>query len=130
MSDADTPVVACPACGGPLSAETTSWTCAVGHRYSHAELAEGQAAACVRTLWYALRSLEDRAISSRFAAASYEQDGFTRQAELLLTQSVDDLAMVDRLHVLLQDLKGDERPRTAHPAPVSHDEPTGQGSHS
>jgi hypothetical protein len=77
-----------------------------------------------------LRSLEDRAISSRFAAASYETDGPNRQADLLLTQSVDDLAMVDRLHLLLQELKGDERPHAGHPAPVSHDEPPDQGSHS
>jgi hypothetical protein len=113
-----------------LSAEKKTWICEVGHRYGFAELAEDQATACVQTLWYALRSLEDRAISSRFAAASYEKDGFNRQSDLLLTQSVDDLAMVDRLHLLLQEVKDDERPRTAHPAPISHAEPKGQGSHS
>jgi hypothetical protein len=130
VPDVDNPIVACPACGGPLSAERESWVCEVGHRYSFIDLADDQAAACARTLWYALRSLEDRAISSRFAAARFEEDGRRRQADLLLTQSIDDLAMVDRLHVLLRDLNGDDRPATAHPAPVSHEEPPGQGSHS
>lgn len=130
MPDADKPVVACPVCSGPLTAERKSWVCEVGHRFDFAALAQGQAEACVRALWYALRSLEDRAISSKFAAASYQQNGQDRQADHLLEQRADDLAMIDQLHLLLQELQGDGQARTGQPAPVSHDEPDDQGSHS
>lgn len=131
MSEADAPTVACPTCNGPLSAEGRAWVCEVGHAFTFPELEQGQAEAVVRSLWYALRALEDRAISSRFAIASMEKNDLDRQAERLRAQSEEDLAMVDQLHDLLQGLEGVARRAPAeHSGPVSHSEPSGQGSHS
>ena len=129
MPDTKDPVVSCPICSGPLSAERKTWTCEVGHTFDFAQLAKGQAEACARALWYALRSLEDRAISSRFAATGYQESGHNRQADLMLSQSVNDLVMVGQLHVLLKEMHADDRTHTSHRAAVSHHEPPGQGSH-
>lgn len=130
MSDAaGAPTVACPTCNGPLTADGKAWVCEVGHSSTFPELAQEQAEAVVRSLWYALRALEDRAISSRFAIGSMEENALDHQAERLRSQSEEDLVMVDQLHDLLQKLEGVARRAPAEHAPVSHAEPSGQGSH-
>lgn len=54
----------CPECGGLLytghSDRAESYDCLVGHRWSPQSLAEGHSAAVERSLWLAVRSLEER----------------------------------------------------------------------
>ena len=54
----------CPDCGGPLYVgpgdRAKAYDCLVGHRWSPQSLAEEQGAAVERSLWLAIRSLEER----------------------------------------------------------------------
>ena len=129
MFEHDGPTVACPTCNGPLSGEAEQWICRVGHRFTFSELASDQADAVVRTLWYASRALEDRAISSEYVASDYDQAGLSPQADRLRAQRALDLSMVDKLHDILRFVD------SAHSGPgegsqtMSNNEQPSQGSH-
>jgi curved DNA-binding protein CbpA len=130
MADPDHPTVACPICSGPLTPDPDhkQWSCDVGHHFSLPELGAEQATAIIRTLWYALRSLQDRAISGKFGAKKYDQEGLAHEAEILRARNVEDLAMVEELHDLLDVLKGSERRPAEQSGPISHRD-EGRGSH-
>ncbi|MBA2625650.1 MAG: hypothetical protein H0U89_08610 [Acidimicrobiia bacterium] len=108
MNDADGPTVACPTCGGPMSPEASDWFCAVGHRFTAAELTVSQAEAVNRSLWYSLRAIEDRAIANTSMAANLGQEGSDAQAAVLRSQGAEDLDVVKQLHQLIERLEGCE----------------------
>jgi hypothetical protein len=128
MSDQHEAVVACPTCNGPLSGEVKEWVCKVGHRFTFPELANDQAEAVVRTLWYALRAVEDRAISSKYAAASLADEGRDAEADRQRARRVEDLAMVDQLYELLQSVDASGR-RPEDTAAVTNGDSADEGSH-
>lgn len=130
MTKPEIPTVGCPTCNGPLTpdGDGRGWECEVGHRFTPGQLTESQTTAVVRTLWYALRALEDRAIANKFLASDLEQSKQDRRAEHLREQNGLDLAMVDQLHNLLQEIEG--RPGALVESGISHHESAGAGSHS
>jgi two-component system chemotaxis response regulator CheB len=82
----------CPECGGPLyfshRERTDTYDCLVGHRYSAQSLVEEHGAGVERTLWLAIRSLEERGKLTARLAESARQRGhllsasrFARAAE-------------------------------------------------
>ena len=129
MEDEASPIVACPTCAGPLTGQPEEWVCEVGHHFTFPALADAQAGAVVRSLWYALRALEDRAIASDFVATDLARAGLDTRAGRMRSQRAEDLVMIDRLHDLLGLLDGMESRPDGHVETISHDEPSGQGSH-
>ncbi len=108
MNDANGPTVACPTCGGPMSPEASDWFCAVGHRFTAAELTVSQAEAVNRSLWYSLRAIEDRAIANTSMAVRLEGEDCGAEAETLRAQNAEDLDVVTQLHQLIERLEGCE----------------------
>jgi two-component system, chemotaxis family, protein-glutamate methylesterase/glutaminase len=66
---------ACPHCGGPLHISEqpgSAVACEVGHRFSVDELVLEQARTSAQATWRAVRALEERARTSRWALAEPE----------------------------------------------------------
>ncbi len=89
-------ILACPDCGGGLWAigngRSKRYRCHIGHSYTEADLELGQSEAIERTLWVAVRMMEERKIFLTKLAAEHKTKGLMKisNAYYLEVQQLED----------------------------------------
>lgn len=83
--DGEVTVYTCPECGGSLwqvnAGQMPRFRCHVGHVYSAENLLEGYTDGLERSLWYAVRTLRDKANLNRQLATDAREWGNTELAD-------------------------------------------------
>lgn len=83
MNDVGTLTFSCPHCGGPLHViENGHVACEERHKFKLSEVLLEQARTTSRSTWLAVRSLRERAETSRWAARDPELYGLASREEL------------------------------------------------
>ena len=96
-------VFGCPECHGVLwelnEGELVCFRCRVGHSYAPGSLYEDLSEGAERSLWVAMRALEERAAMSRRMAESITSFGAER--ERLLDQAAGDMEHAERIREMM-----------------------------
>jgi two-component system, chemotaxis family, protein-glutamate methylesterase/glutaminase len=98
--------LACPDCGGGLfelnEGDFQRFRCYLGHAYSPEALLESQREEVERSLWVALRVLEERASILQTMAQRVSEQGSTRAADQFATRATEFREHAERLRELLR----------------------------
>lgn len=111
--DGELAVYTCPECSGALwqinAGELIHFRCHVGHMYSASKLLEGQIENLERSLWYAVRTLRDKANLSRQLATDAAESGNPELAERFTKKAQMDEEHKTMLEQLLPELTAANR---------------------
>jgi len=99
--------VTCPECGGPLwemkSQGPCRYRCSIGHAYTAQALVTDQSKGIEEALWYALRTLEERANMLTRLAATEERRGHLVATQRFQTHAAESRSYAQRIRALLQE---------------------------
>ncbi|CAN5656965.1 chemotaxis protein CheB [soil metagenome] len=99
--------ISCPECGGPLwemkADDTRRYRCSVGHAYTAQTLLADQTHETESALWYALRTLEERANMLKRMASDEQGRGRQATAKLFQIRADESKTYATQLRKLLQE---------------------------